>query len=75
MDADLSTVRFVVPGSLPGTHVLYFASGLVVEYNATSGDVVSARRFPRELTSGLAETARRDREVAERRERIDGQVL
>jgi hypothetical protein len=75
MDADLSTVRFVAPGSAPGVHVLYFASGLVVEYNAATGEVVSARRFPRELSRELAETERLDREVSARRERIDGRVL
>jgi hypothetical protein len=75
MDADLSTVRFVVPGSIPGMHVLYFASGLVVEYNAATGEVASARRFPREVSTDLAQTERLDREVAARRERIEGQVL
>jgi hypothetical protein len=75
MNAELSTVRFVVPGSMPGVHVLYFASGLVVEYNAATGELVSARRFPAEVADALTETGRRDREVAERRERIEGQVL
>jgi hypothetical protein len=75
MNAELSTVRFVVPGSMPGVHVLYFASGLVVEYNAATGEVVSARRFPAEVADALTDTDRRDREVAERRERIEGQVL
>ncbi|MFL5574791.1 MAG: hypothetical protein ACJ79S_02325 [Gemmatimonadaceae bacterium] len=75
MNVDLSTVRFVVTGSMPGVHVLYFASGLVLEYNAATGEIVSARRLPQDVSRELAETAQRDREVAERRERIDGQVL
>lgn len=75
MNADLSTVRFVVPGSMPGVHVLYFASGLVIEYTAATGEIVSARRFPPDVSRELAETAQRDRDVAERRERLDGQVL
>ena len=75
MNADLSTARFVVPGSMPGVHVLYFTSGLVVEYNAGTGEVVSARRFPEDVSREVADTERRDREVAERRERIEGRVL
>lgn len=75
MHVDLSTARFVVHGSAPGVHVLYFASGLVLEYNATAGEVVSARRFPDDVSRELAETARRDREVAERLEHLDSRVL
>jgi hypothetical protein len=75
MEIDLSTVRFIIPGSIPGVHVLYFASGVVLEYNAASGEILSARRFPGTVAGELAETERRDREVAERRERIEGQVL
>jgi hypothetical protein len=75
MDADLSTIRFVASGSVPGVHVLYFASGLVLEYNATTGEIVSARRLPRDVARELAETEQRDREVAERRDRLENQVL
>lgn len=75
MTADLATARFVAQGSMPGVHVLYFASGLVLEYNAETGEIVSARRLPSDVTHELADTERRDREVAERRERLDGRVL
>ena len=75
MNADLSAARFVVPSSTPGVHVLYFASGLVVEYNSGTGEVVSARRFPSDVGRELTETERLDRQIAERRERIDGRVL
>jgi len=75
MTVDLATARFVAQGSMPGVHVIYFASGLVLEYNAESGEILSARRLPTDVGRELAETERRDREVAERRERLDGRVL
>ena len=75
MNPDLATLRFVAPGSAPGVHVLYFATGLVLEYNGATGEIVSARRMPQDVSRDLAETEQRDREQAERRERIEGRVL
>jgi hypothetical protein len=75
MNVDPSTLRFVAQGSTPGVHMLYFASGLILEYTAATGEIVSARRLPPDVARELAETAQRDRDVAERRERLENQVL